>query len=199
MFYCVHIDDDMKKIIILSIAAVLILTMGHQLLISQKSQEISEKLGGITRVAIGTQTKWTTDLVPSSSFTVNLGSLTLTINNIFTTGASLSGNLNFLGELKPDNAICSNGQILKKTGANNWDCAADAVASNSLDFDEFVNAMTLDANLSIASTSNNYTWDFLDTQVSFAGGRILTNGFVGIGTTVPTSIFNVVVPANTVG
>ncbi len=37
-----------------------------------------------------------------------------------------AGDLNFDGELRPDGAVCSNGQILKKTGANNWDCATDA-------------------------------------------------------------------------
>lgn len=33
--------------------------------------------------------------------------------------------LNFYGEIKPDGATCADGEILKKTGANNWDCAAD--------------------------------------------------------------------------
>src|SRR3990167_7946273 len=37
----------------------------------------------------------------------------------------LTGNLFFDGELLPDGATCSNGQILKRTGANDWDCAAD--------------------------------------------------------------------------
>ena len=51
-----------------------------------------QSLGGITRVAIGTQTKWTTDLIPSASFTVNLGSSTLPVNKLWTTGASVSIN-----------------------------------------------------------------------------------------------------------
>jgi len=33
--------------------------------------------------------------------------------------------LNFSDELLPDGSLCSNGQILKKTGLNDWDCAAD--------------------------------------------------------------------------
>src|SRR3990167_7278003 len=41
------------------------------------------------------------------------------------TYASVSGNFAFQGEIMPDGASCSNGEILKKTGANNWDCAAD--------------------------------------------------------------------------
>lgn len=44
---------------------------------------------------------------------------------LFTGTASISGNLAFNGEIEPDDTICSNGEILKKTGANDWDCAAD--------------------------------------------------------------------------
>ena len=34
--------------------------------------------------------------------------------------------LRFDGEIQPDGDTCSNGQILKKTGADNWDCATDS-------------------------------------------------------------------------
>ncbi|MEK7525715.1 MAG: hypothetical protein AAB561_01730, partial [Patescibacteria group bacterium] len=93
------------------------------------------------------------------------------------------------------------------TDTLNWDattrkftCGTDgSVTSNSLDFDEIVNSATLDANFSIASTSNNYTWDFLDTQVSFAGGRILPNGFFGIGTTNPGALLDIAQPVSTIG
>ena len=44
---------------------------------------------------------------------------------VFGSYASTSGNLSFNGEIMPDGATCSNGQILKRTGANDWDCAAD--------------------------------------------------------------------------
>ena len=37
----------------------------------------------------------------------------------------VTGDLSFDGELKPDGSTCSNGQILKKTGTDNWDCADD--------------------------------------------------------------------------
>jgi len=55
----------------------------------------------------------------------------LTLVNATATGniqaASLyaTGNLQFDGEILPDGLTCSDGQILKKTGANNWDCATD--------------------------------------------------------------------------
>src|SRR3990167_327778 len=39
--------------------------------------------------------------------------------------ASTSGNLSFNGEIMPDGATCGTNEILKRTGANNWDCAAD--------------------------------------------------------------------------
>ncbi|HEC66958.1 MAG TPA: hypothetical protein ENI23_16910, partial [bacterium] len=34
--------------------------------------------------------------------------------------------LDFYDEIQPDGTTCSDGEILKKTGADNWDCAADA-------------------------------------------------------------------------
>jgi len=37
----------------------------------------------------------------------------------------IDNDLLFYDEIKPDGATCSDGQILKKTGADNWDCAAD--------------------------------------------------------------------------
>lgn len=42
-----------------------------------------------------------------------------------------TGDFAFTDEIKPDGATCSNGEILKKTGANNWDCAADASGGGS--------------------------------------------------------------------
>jgi hypothetical protein len=45
--------------------------------------------------------------------------------------------------------------------------------------------MTIDANLTVASAG--YSFDFNDTQISFAGGRITTDGNVGIGETNPTA------------
>lgn len=80
---------------------------------------------------------------------------------ILGTYASVSGNLIFFGEIKPDNDTCSNNQILKRTGANDWDCAADAtgsVSSNSINFDEFQNPLVLDTNITTTSGSFNWAW-----------------------------------------
>src|SRR3990167_666177 len=38
-------------------------------------------------------------------------------------------NFRFDGEIQPDGSTCSNGQILKKTGTNDWDCANEAGGS----------------------------------------------------------------------
>ncbi|MDP3731244.1 MAG: hypothetical protein Q8R34_01995, partial [bacterium] len=76
----------------------------------------------------------------------------VTASNSFQGSLDVTKGLAFFGEIRPDGLDCTNGQILKKTGANDWDCAADAggsVSSNSLDFDEFVDTMLLDANLTI--------------------------------------------------
>src|SRR3990167_2022775 len=77
----------------------------------------------------------------------------------------------------PDGSTCSNGQILKKTGANDWDCAADAsgsVASNSLNFDEFQNPLVLDTN--ITTTSVSFGWDFGATNLANIGSASFTRG-----------------------
>src|SRR3990167_674209 len=105
--------------------------------------------GGISRIAVGSQVKWTTDFIPSASFTVDLGSAALPVDDYFGGGASFSRNISFAGELKPDGDLCSNGQILKRTAANNWDCAADdsssfdATAQDALTWSDGANASNL--------------------------------------------------------
>lgn len=64
-----------------------------------------------------------TNFVPYSGATadLNLGS-----RNLLT-----SSSIIFDGEIQPDGATCADGEILKKTGANNWDCATDAQGSGT--------------------------------------------------------------------
>src|SRR3990167_7443073 len=79
---------------------------------------------------------------------------------VSTWDVSAPSNLRFDGEIKPDGSTCSNDQILKKTGANDWDCASDStgsVACNSLNFDEFQNPLVLD--LGITTTSATFNWN----------------------------------------
>ena len=70
--------------------------------------------------------------------------------------------LRFDDEILPDGDLCSDGQILKKTGADNWDCAADSagggVSSNSINFDEIQNPLVLDTNITTTSASFNWNW-----------------------------------------
>ena len=58
----------------------------------------------------------------TSNFWKTTGNKYETITDI---PVNITGDLEFQDEIKPDGATCSNGQILKKTGADNWDCAAD--------------------------------------------------------------------------
>lgn len=113
-------------------------------------------------------------LVLDANITTTSGSFTWDFGGTNFLGigqASISRNITFNGELKPDGALCSNGQILKKTGANDWDCAADtggSVSSNSIDWDEIVNSMTLDANTSIASGAFTFSFGTTDVTINLA-------------------------------
>ena len=103
------------------------------LLVEQVARISGEQpLGGITRVAIGTQTKWTTDLIPSASFTVNLGSSALRVNNYFGTAGSISTGFEI-------------GTLASVSGDVNF--------NNLVDWSDINNSMTLDANTTIASGS----------------------------------------------
>ena len=62
-----------------------------------------------------------------STWDVKFGNNASTSGNFEVGGyASVSGDIRFFGEIQPDGVTCSNGQILKRTAANDWDCAADA-------------------------------------------------------------------------
>ncbi|MEK7062440.1 MAG: hypothetical protein AAB946_00225, partial [Patescibacteria group bacterium] len=66
----------------------------------------------------------------SSSFS-NFGGLISTASSTFVTTADVRGDLSFHGEIQPDGATCADNEILKKAGANNWDCAADQSGTGS--------------------------------------------------------------------
>ncbi len=126
-------------------------------------------------------------LVLDANISVTSGSFTWDWNgtHLLDIGqASISRNFSFFGELKPDDALCSNGQILKRTGANDWDCAADnsgTPASNSLNFDEFQNPLVLDTN--ITTTSASFNWDFGGANLATIGSASFTRGFKIANTT----------------
>jgi hypothetical protein len=61
-----------------------------------------------------------------------------------------SGSLIFYNEIMPDGASCSNGQILKKTGSNDWDCADDSGLTSS--YNSTYHATSLDV------TANRTAW-----------------------------------------
>ena len=90
------------------------------------------------------------------------------------------------GIYTPANLTAGSGiSILNGSGAITLSTSGKALSSNSIDWDEIVNSMTLDANTSVASAGFNFDWT--DTQLSFAGGRITTGGYLGIGTTNPAA------------
>ena len=71
------------------------------------------------------------------------------------TYASVSGNLSFNGEIMPDGATCSNNQILKRTGANDWDCATDASGGGGIEVRENNATTTAFQDTTVASLSFN--------------------------------------------
>ena len=80
-----------------------------------------------------TPTSTAVGLLTTSSSTISNLSITLSTTTRATTtylnaGTFIysNGGLAFDGEIQPDGAVCADGEILKKTGADNWDCAADA-------------------------------------------------------------------------
>lgn len=96
-------------------------------------------------------------------------------------------NLRFDGEIQPDGATCSNGEILKKTGANDWDCAADnasgGLTGGTTDFMAYwVNSTTLGAT---SSPTVAYVTATSTTQASifpFASTTILSaSSYIKIG------------------
>ena len=137
--------------------------------------------------------------------TGHAGSITTT-NDLLISGdlevdasAAFDGILSFYGEIAPDGVTCSNGQILKKTGANDWDCATDSggAASNSLDFDELVASMSLDTFTDITfgtsqlSFNLDSTGDFLIQDNGVTKFIFDDSGRLGLWTAAPSTVLEV--------
>lgn len=144
--------------------------------LEQENQNIGEDL---ERLKIGDGF-----LVGASTLFAQNASVQLNLE-VLGTYASTSGNLSFNGEVMPDGATCGVDEILKRTGANNWDCAADSsssITSNSLNFDELQNPLVLDTNILITSASFNIGWgatSFINVgSVSFA--KYIDIGVAGV-------------------
>ncbi len=144
---------------LLSIGCILMFKTGSSLdeLSSNPTPTPSEMaLGGVTRTKIGAQTAWTTSLVPSASFTVNLGSAALPVNKYFGTTASISGNSTFGGHVD----VGPNG-ILFGSAVSIPDVRLIRNGTNSLMFDRNgTNAITLamgssDGTIRLGSLADN--------------------------------------------
>lgn len=71
-----------------------------------------------------------------------------------TWGIYTTKSISFDGELLPDGLTCANGQILKRTAANDWDCAVDADSGGA----PALNAVT-DATASSTIQIGSSTWE----------------------------------------
>ncbi len=131
-------------------------------------------LGGITRVAIGAGVKWTTDLIPSASFTVNLGSSARPVNQLFFTKASGS-----FGEFTGYASVGGNLFVKGNVGINTTN-PTQRVEVNGAILIDGSNALVLrDTGAQIYSPATN--------QISFFTSasdriRIDASGNLGIGT-----------------
>lgn len=114
----------------------------------QKKTPTTLELPPTNTVGIGSQT-FNTDDINADTLTVSGAS---TLKGTSVTDLTVSGDttLNGVAYTWPS-ADGSASQFLRTNGSGTLSWATAGVASNSLDFDEFVNAMTLDANLTIAS------------------------------------------------
>lgn len=85
------------------------------------------------------------------------------------------GDLIFHDEIKPDGDTCANGEILKKTGADDWDCAADNAGGGGLWTDDGL-----------------FTYLTSETDDLSVGGQGIFAGFyfdVGLGLASTTDLF----------
>lgn len=138
----------------------------------------------------------------------------LVASSVTFANATSTGNLGFNGEIQPDGALCSNGQILKKTGANDWDCAADDNSGGggtfswtpTTNFGQVANATTTQIwfqgspiSLSASSTAvfNNASTSLLTiTPLATAAGAFLAVNPAGlvVATTSPDKFIDTLYP-----
>ena len=81
-----------------------------------------------------------------------------------TTDIRANGDLIFYGELMPDGSTCSNNQILKKVGADNWDCVAMPAGGGG-----DITAVIAGTGLSGGGTSGDVTLNVADNYVKNTG------------------------------
>lgn len=127
-------------------------------------------------------------VVDGGNITASTGNVNVTAGNINALSGSISGDtiysqshLQFDGEIEPDGATCSDGEILKKTGANNWDCAADDTgAAGSIDGTGTAGMMTswldTDTLTSTSAPTGAYFTATSSTATSTLAGGLTVNG-----------------------
>ncbi|NOQ68314.1 hypothetical protein GQ568_02640, partial [Patescibacteria group bacterium] len=82
---------------------------------------------GVASASLGEYWSTISNIIPRTNDAVDIGSTAKRIRAFFT------NDFTFYDEIKPDNATCSNGQILKRTGANDWDCVVDSAGTDEID------------------------------------------------------------------
>ena len=141
--------------------------------------------------------------------TIGIGDLTINPKTLSTDTATVSGTTTTAGLVVTRNAQIdgttklngitytwpsadgSASQFFQTNGSGtlSWVTVRQAT-SNSIDFDELVNSLTLDANLTIASAG--YTFTITDAQVNIGNSRFTSDtNRLGVNTTSPATVFEV--------
>src|SRR3989338_1941673 len=141
--------------------------------------------------------------------TIGIGDLTINPKTLSTDTATVSGTTTTAGLVVTRNAQIdgttklngitytwpsadgSASQFFQTNGSGtlSWVTVRQAT-SNSIDFDELVNSMTLDSNLTIASAG--YTFTITDAQVNIGNSRFTSDtNRLGVNTTSPATVFEV--------
>ena len=156
----------------------LLVEQGGRLIASGSFQAGGSSVASAAYSRFGTSTTGHANYISASNDLLISGDLEVRGTVSFGGAASISGitSLNGIRYTWPS-ADGSSGQVLKTngSGALSWGVG---LASNSLDFDEFVNAATLDANLTIASAG--YTFTITDATTTIGSLVSHTSGNVGV-------------------